>query len=59
LPWTVNPFKLYQGLMQGITPHIERIKNEKPDLARKILGFKPAMTPMAMRRVARAGYPPL
>jgi digeranylgeranylglycerophospholipid reductase len=59
LPWTVNPFKLYQGLMQGIKPHMEQIKNEKPGLAQKILGFRPEMTPIAMRRVARAGYPPM
>jgi len=45
LPWTVNPFKLYQGIMQGIKPHIEQIKQEKPDLAKKILGFRPEMTP--------------
>jgi len=58
LPWTLNPFKLYERLMQGIAPHMEQIRQEKPALAEKIVGFKPELTPRLMRQVARAGYPP-
>ena len=41
LPWTLNPFKLYDRLMQGIKPHMARISEEKPALAQKIAMFSP------------------
>jgi flavin-dependent dehydrogenase len=58
LPWTLNPFKLYDRLMQGIKPHMARISEEKPVLAKKIAMFRPEVTPALMKQVARAGYPP-
>ena len=59
LPWTLNPFKLYDRLMQGIKPHMARISEEKPVLAQKIAMFRPEVTPTLMKQVARAGYPPV
>ncbi|MDX1777826.1 MAG: FAD-dependent oxidoreductase, partial [Thermodesulfobacteriota bacterium] len=58
LPWTLNPFKLYERLMQGIKPHLDKIKEERPALAQKIAMFRPEVTPILMKRAARAGYPP-
>jgi flavin-dependent dehydrogenase len=58
LPWTLNPFKLYDRLMRGIQPHLEQIREERPVLAQKIAMFKPESTVPLMKRVARAGFPP-
>ena len=58
LPWTLNPFKLYVRLMQGIQPHMEQIKSERPALAQKIALFRPERTISMMKPVARAGFPP-
>jgi flavin-dependent dehydrogenase len=58
LPWTLNPFKLYDRLMRGIQPHLEQIREERPVLAQKISMFKPESTVPLMKRVARAGFPP-
>ncbi len=57
LPWTMNPFKLYERIMIGIQPHIERIKQEQPVLARKVAMFRPEMAVRMMRPAARMGYP--
>jgi flavin-dependent dehydrogenase len=57
LLWTLNPFKLYVRLMQGITPHIETIKKERPHLAKKILMFRPEIALSVMKPAARRGYP--
>jgi hypothetical protein len=37
---------------------MEKIKEERPALAQKIAMFRPEVTPILMKRVARAGYPP-
>ena len=58
LPWTLNPFKLYDRLMQGIKPHMEKIREERPALAQKIAMFRPEVTPILMKQAARRGYPP-
>jgi flavin-dependent dehydrogenase len=58
LPWTLNPFKLYDRLMQGIKPHMEKIREERPALGQKIAMFRPEVTPILMKQAARGGYPP-
>ncbi len=57
LPWTMNPFKLYERLMVGIQPHLETIKQERPALAQKIAQFKPEMAITMLKPATRAGYP--
>jgi flavin-dependent dehydrogenase len=57
LPWTMNPFKLYERVMVGMQPHIERIKQERPALAKKIAMFRPEMATTMMKPASRAGYP--
>ena len=57
LPWTLNPFKLYDRLMRGIQPHMEQIRKERPVLAQKIAMFRPERTPAFMKPAARMGYP--
>lgn len=57
LPWTLNPFKLYSRLMEGITPHINRIKEERPALAKKITMFRPELVLQLIKPASRAGFP--
>jgi hypothetical protein len=57
LPWTLNPFKLYQTLMKGLTPHLEQIKQERPQLAGKIARFKPQNTIKLMTKSRKKGFP--
>jgi flavin-dependent dehydrogenase len=57
LPWTMNPFKLYERVMAGMQPHLERIRQERPALAKKIAMFRPEMATTMMKPASRAGYP--
>jgi hypothetical protein len=57
LTWSLNPFKLYERLMQGLSPHMGRIEQERPDLARKISRFRPDMALQLIRPAARSGFP--
>ncbi|MCP4716522.1 MAG: FAD-dependent oxidoreductase [Deltaproteobacteria bacterium] len=57
LAWTLNPFKLYVRIMQGIKPRMDRITRERPLIARKIARFKPELALQAMKPVARRGFP--
>ena len=57
LPWTINPFKLYSRLMTGLQPHLERIKQERPQLAQKIARFRPEQVLQLIKPAARMGFP--
>ena len=57
LTWSLNLFKRYERLMQGLSPHIERIEQEHPDLARKISRFRPDMALQLIKPTARSGFP--
>jgi len=57
LSWTLNPFKLYSNLMKGIMPHLERIRSERPEIAKKISMFKPDAAVGMMQPAKRAGFP--
>ena len=57
LPWTLNPFKLYGHLVNGLLPHIDRIQEERPEIAKKIAGFKPEAAVSMMKPATRAGFP--
>jgi len=57
LTWSLNPFKRYARLMQGLSPHMGRIEQERPDLARKISCFRPDMALLLIKPAARSGFP--
>jgi flavin-dependent dehydrogenase len=57
LRWTMNPFKLYSGIMAGLQPHLERIKQERPQLAQKMARFRPEMVLQLIKPAARIGFP--
>lgn len=57
LPWTLNPFKLYSSLMQGLSPYMEQIKQERPAIAQKVALFKPETAVSMMKSATRAGFP--
>ncbi|MCX8043386.1 MAG: FAD-dependent monooxygenase [Desulfobacterota bacterium] len=57
LPWTLNPFKLYSRLMEGIGPHMDRIRQERPALAKKIAMFRPEKVLQLVQPVSRVGFP--
>lgn len=57
LPWTLNPFKLYESLVKGIQPHMETVKRERPAIAHKIAMFIPERAVSLMKPAARAGFP--
>ncbi len=57
LRWTMNPFKLYSGIMAGLQPHLERIKQERPQLAQKMARFRPEQVLQLIKPAARIGFP--
>ncbi|MCK5009498.1 MAG: NAD(P)/FAD-dependent oxidoreductase [Deltaproteobacteria bacterium] len=57
LPWSLNPFKLYGSMVRALTPHMERIKKEKPLMAQKITRLKPETAVSLMKPATRLGYP--
>jgi hypothetical protein len=57
LPWTLNPFKLYGNILRAVGPLMDRIKKEKPLIARKIATLKPETAESMMKPVTRLGYP--
>lgn len=57
LTWSLNPFKLYERLMQGVRPHMGRIEQERPELARKISRFRPDLALQLIKPAARSGFP--
>lgn len=57
LPWTMNPFLMYRGLCEGLKPHLDTIKKERPVIARKIAMFTPEMASLLMSKASRMGFP--
>jgi hypothetical protein len=57
LTWSLNPFKLYKRLMEGLSPHMRGIKQERPDLARKISRFRPDLALQLIKPAALSGFP--
>jgi flavin-dependent dehydrogenase len=57
LPWSLNPFKLYGSMVRALTPHMERIKKEKPLMAQKITRLQPETAVSLMKPATRLGYP--
>ena len=57
LPWTMNPFLMYRGLSQGLKPHLETIRKERPIIAKKIEMFTPERAALLMSKASRMGYP--
>ncbi|MBM4310738.1 MAG: FAD-dependent oxidoreductase [Deltaproteobacteria bacterium] len=57
LTWSLNPFKLYDRLMEGLRPHMARMERERPGLARKISRFRPDMALQLIAPAARSGFP--
>jgi hypothetical protein len=57
LPWTLNPFKLYERLTAGLRPHLDRITKERPQLAKKIAMFRPERVLQLIKPAARMGFP--
>jgi flavin-dependent dehydrogenase len=57
LSWTLNPFNLYNHIQEGLSPHMEQIKNEKPVLAKKISGFTRETAMTLIKPLKRFGFP--
>jgi len=57
LPWTLNPFKLYSSLVQGIKPYMQQIQQERPVIAKKIAMFRPEAAVSLMKPARRVGFP--
>jgi len=57
LPWTMNPFLMYRGLSEGLKPHLDTIRKERPIIAKKIEMFTPERATSLMARASRMGYP--
>ena len=57
LVWTLNPFNLYNHIQEGLAPHMEQIKNEKPVLAKKIAGFTRETAMTLIKPLKRFGFP--
>ena len=57
LPWTMNPFLMYRGLSEGLKPHLETIRKERPIIAKKIEMFTPERAALLMAGASRMGYP--
>ncbi len=57
LPWTLNPFKLYDRIMRGLQPHMQQVGRERPALAKKIGMFRPELVLDLIKPAARMGFP--
>jgi flavin-dependent dehydrogenase len=57
LPWSMNPFRFYRSIKQALNSHMDRIKREKPEMARKILSLSPETSVSYMKPSARLGFP--
>jgi flavin-dependent dehydrogenase len=57
LPWTMNPFLMYRGLSEGLKPHLDTIRKERPIIAKKIEMFTPEKATSLMGAASRMGYP--
>jgi len=55
--WSINPFNLYGHIVRGIQPHMERMRREKPALARKLEQFSPNTAISMMIPATRLGFP--
>jgi len=55
--WSINPFNLYGHIMRGMQPHAERIRSERPGLARKLAAFTPQTAVELMKPATRLGFP--
>ncbi|MEI6125275.1 MAG: NAD(P)/FAD-dependent oxidoreductase [Pseudomonadota bacterium] len=55
--WSMNPFNLYGHIMRGVEPHVDRIRREQPELAKKLEKFTPAQAEALMKPSTRAGFP--
>jgi flavin-dependent dehydrogenase len=56
LTWSLNPFKLYERLLEGVRPHMLRLEQERPVLAKKIAAFRPEMALQLIKPAARSGF---
>ncbi len=57
LPWSLNPFLMYDKIMKGLIPHMDRIRQERPALAHKISMFRPEAAVQLMKPARRLGFP--
>jgi flavin-dependent dehydrogenase len=57
LVWSMNPFNLYGHIMRGMQPYIEKIRLERPELARKLEQFTPNQAVSMMKPATRIGFP--
>ncbi len=57
LKWSLNPFNLYDTIMRGVQPHMDRIRAERPDLAEKLERFGPLTAERMMKPATRLGFP--
>ncbi len=57
LPWTLNPFKLYERISQGIKPNLNKIQEERPALAKKMSMFNPDNVLQLIKPAAKMGFP--
>jgi hypothetical protein len=53
----MNPFLMYRGLSEGLKPHLDTIRKERPGIAKKIEMFTPEMAALLMSKASRMGYP--
>jgi hypothetical protein len=53
----MNPFLMYRGLSEGLKPHLDTIRKERPIIAKKIEMFTPERATSLMARASRMGYP--
>jgi digeranylgeranylglycerophospholipid reductase len=55
--WSMNPFNLYGHIMRGMQPYVEKIRLERPELARKLEKFTPQQAESMMKPATRIGFP--
>jgi hypothetical protein len=55
--WSMNPFNLYGHIMRGMQPYIEKVRRERPELARKLENFTPQQAESMMKPATRIGFP--
>jgi digeranylgeranylglycerophospholipid reductase len=55
--WSMNPFNLYGHIVRGVAPHVDRIRRERPELARKLEAFTPQTAVAMMKPATRIGFP--
>lgn len=56
-PWSMNPFNLYGHIRRGMQPFTEKIRTERPELARKLDTFTADSAISMMKPATRLGFP--